>query len=109
MTNWKAIPGYEGLYEVSDDGQVRSVERYVRMGRGEGYLRLIKSSMRSLQTDPNGYEAIKGPRQVNNKDKTHCKRGHEFTPENTYKVKSGRQCRTCTIEAARRQRNAKDR
>ena len=33
--------------------------------------------------------------------KTHCKRGHEFTPENTYKNgPSGRQCRTCAIRSA---------
>lgn len=25
MTEWRAIPGYEGRYEVSDDGQVRSL------------------------------------------------------------------------------------
>lgn len=31
-----------------------------------------------------------------NRNKTHCKRGHEYTPENTY-AKDGkhRQCRTC--------------
>lgn len=29
MTEWRPIPGYEGLYEVSDDGQVRSLERKV--------------------------------------------------------------------------------
>lgn len=34
----------------------------------------------------------------------HCKRGHEFTDENTYRVPNGRQCRTCrrAWEAARR-------
>ena len=31
-----------------------------------------------------------------NKRKTHCKRGHEFTPENTYLVKKGRFCKTCS-------------
>jgi len=42
-----------------------------------------------------------------NARKTHCKRGHEFTVENTYVKKnggrqnSGRQCKTCTLEAAR--------
>lgn len=30
-----------------------------------------------------------------NARKTHCKRGHEFTPENTYRSVKGRECRTC--------------
>src|SRR5712691_13527104 len=29
-------------------------------------------------------------------DRTHCKRGHEFTPENTYMYGTGRHCRVCT-------------
>lgn len=27
MTEWKTVPGYEGFYEVSDDGQVKSFRR----------------------------------------------------------------------------------
>ena len=41
---WKAIEGYEGLYEVSDDGFVRSLDRHSVKGRvlrphnsGRGY------------------------------------------------------------------------
>jgi hypothetical protein len=30
-----------------------------------------------------------------NREKTHCKRNHEFTPENTMVTATGRQCRTC--------------
>jgi HNH endonuclease len=31
-----------------------------------------------------------------NRDKTHCKDGHEFTPDNTYVTATGsRRCRTC--------------
>jgi hypothetical protein len=30
-----------------------------------------------------------------NGSKTHCKRGHEFTPENTYKTANGRGCVAC--------------
>lgn len=29
METWKSIPGYEGRYEVSDEGRVRSLDRYV--------------------------------------------------------------------------------
>jgi len=39
--------------------------------------------------------------------KTHCKRGHEFTPENTYRYSSGwRECRTCRREYDQRRRAA---
>jgi hypothetical protein len=32
------------------------------------------------------------------REKTHCKRGHEFTPENTRILRSGgRQCRACSV------------
>lgn len=32
---WKSVPGYKGMYEVSDQGRVRSCSRYIfRMGRG---------------------------------------------------------------------------
>lgn len=30
-----------------------------------------------------------------NRDKTHCKRGHELTGDNVYWVKGGRNCRAC--------------
>jgi hypothetical protein len=42
-----------------------------------------------------------------NARKTHCKRGHEFTPENTYVWREGtRACRACHTaqEQARRQK-----
>lgn len=31
---WKSIPGYQGIYEVSDHGQVRSLDRIVVMRNG---------------------------------------------------------------------------
>lgn len=39
-----------------------------------------------------------------NTDRTHCRRGHEFTPENTYRHGTERQCRECQRlrKAARR-------
>jgi len=33
MENWKAIPGYDGYYEASDLGRIRSIERVVAHGR----------------------------------------------------------------------------
>jgi hypothetical protein len=36
-----------------------------------------------------------------NAKKTHCKNGHEFTEENTYRCRLGRGCRTCRKEKRR--------
>lgn len=33
MENWKPVPGYEGCYEVSDRGSVRSLDRVARDGK----------------------------------------------------------------------------
>lgn len=42
---------------------------------------------------------LKGRNYSYYKDKTHCKRGHEFTPENIYRRSDGfRECRTCKRE-----------
>ena len=38
---------------------------------------------------------------TSNATKTHCLRGHEFTPENTYHDRKGRQCKTCNRERMR--------
>lgn len=35
------------------------------------------------------------PSAINSR-KTHCIRGHEFTPENTYLIQNGRRCRICS-------------
>lgn len=38
---------------------------------------------------------------------THCKQGHEYTPENTYIHRRGRNCRACNTASARRARAGK--
>jgi hypothetical protein len=44
-----------------------------------------------------------------NAAQTHCKRGHEFTPENTYLSQGHRKCRTCTLsEEYKMRRRARD-
>jgi hypothetical protein len=48
-----------------------------------------------------------GP-SAQNARKTHCKRGHEFTPENTLLKGGGRKCAVC-IRAGERARRARER
>ena len=51
---WIPIPGYEGLYEISDLGRVRSLERYVDTGLG---LRRLKAQLKSISTH-RGYSYV---------------------------------------------------
>lgn len=47
---WKSIQGYEGYYEVSDSGEVRSLDRYVTelTGKHAGNKRFLKGAMMKL-------------------------------------------------------------
>ena len=38
IEEWRPIEGYEGLYEVSNTGKVRSVDRYVKYSNGQIHL-----------------------------------------------------------------------
>lgn len=154
MTEWLPVPGYEGHYEVSDAGTVRSLYREVRTkggwvqshagkplkagtvnGNCHQLVVLSKNGVvKSFLIHRLVLEAFVGPRPLgmwachanddgrdnrlenlrwdtpsaNSLDcirngrhkganKTHCKRGHEFTPDNTYTRPgtSTRQCRSC--------------
>jgi len=53
--------------------------------------------LRQVTTKTNVTENSKSLTAIH-KAKTHCKRGHEFTPENTYMEKKGRGCRACGRE-----------
>lgn len=52
MSEWRAIPGWEGYYEVSSDGQIRSLDRMTSRGQQ------IKGRVRTLNILPNGYALI---------------------------------------------------
>ena len=39
MEIWKDIPGYQGLYQVSNYGRVKSLERLVKNGKDRFYLK----------------------------------------------------------------------
>jgi hypothetical protein len=46
--------------------------------------------------------SAKGRLPNRNREKTHCPRGHEYSPENTYQGKRGRFCRACNRAAVAR-------
>lgn len=52
MEIWKDIEGYEGLYQVSNMGRVKSLKRKDRYGR------IIKEKIRNLQNGKDGYLII---------------------------------------------------
>lgn len=54
---WKDIEGYEGLYEVSSHGRVRSLDR-VQVGRGHTKPRLFKGIVLSTFLTQAGYLAV---------------------------------------------------
>ena len=53
---WIPVPGYEGIYEVSDRGQVRSLDR-TTAGPG-GFPKRIKGTILAQSTHPNGYKRV---------------------------------------------------
>lgn len=52
---WKDIEGYEGEYQVSNLGRIKSVERFVTFG---SHKKLIKERIRASRVGDNGYEYI---------------------------------------------------
>ena len=50
---WRDIPGWEGSYMVSEDGQVRSMERLIKHPRGGTHLR--KERILKGDVDRDGY------------------------------------------------------
>lgn len=54
---WKPIIGYEGLYEVSDLGRVRSVTRVCAHSHA-GHTRTVPSKLRRLNRTRHGYDQV---------------------------------------------------
>jgi len=57
LQKWKSINGYEGLYEVSNFGEIRSLDRQV-MHKHTG-CRKIKGRIKKLMIDRDGYPVVK--------------------------------------------------
>lgn len=55
MEIWKDIIGYEGLYQVSNLGRVKSLERIVICGNGCGGMHTVKEKILTPHIEKNGY------------------------------------------------------
>ena len=55
MEEWRPVVGYEGLYEVSNMGRVKSLERTARCGLNGGCYRTVPERILKLNKDSNGY------------------------------------------------------
>ena len=57
---WKSIAGYEGLYEVSNLGRVRSIDRYVNAGgtMNEDRMSLKKGKILNCSPTKRGYTRV---------------------------------------------------
>ena len=72
---WKPVPGWEGLYEVSDQGRVRSVQRTViRYHLGTRVEQPVKARLLKLCLNSSGYICVNFWR----KGKQHMQRVHRL-------------------------------
>ena len=58
MEKWKSIKGYEGFYEVSDQGRVKSLERVIKHPGSEeisAYDMSLKERIKHPHVTPKGY------------------------------------------------------
>lgn len=61
IEEWRDIPGYEGLYQVSNLGTVRSLDRWItqRFSKVKGYYtRLFPGKIIRPFSDKNGYQYV---------------------------------------------------
>ena len=54
---WKDIDGYEGLYQVSNLGRVKSLDRYVHTSNGKIYH--VAGKVLKAQVDKKGYSIVR--------------------------------------------------
>lgn len=59
MENWLKVKGFEGLYEVSDLGRVRSLDRNIKqLNNGTECIRFYKGKLLTLKKEKNGYFTV---------------------------------------------------
>ncbi|MFD5308286.1 NUMOD4 motif-containing HNH endonuclease [Streptomyces ardesiacus] len=64
MEHWKPVRGYDGWYEISDQGQVRSWKKSV-----QHFTRLDKPRLLKLKVDKDGYLSV--TLKLNGKNRPH--------------------------------------
>lgn len=69
---WKAIAGYEDLYEVSDHGSVRSLDRRKHGGKGVYYT--LPGRVMALVPDKDGYPTV----MLQGRGKPKCAKVHRL-------------------------------
>lgn len=58
MEIWKDIPGYEGYYQVSNKGNVKSVERIIHCGLNHSVVRHINEFIMKPYNGNSGYLTV---------------------------------------------------
>ena len=77
MEIWKAVKGYENYYEVSNLGNVRSVDRSVRTTIKYNDTRVLKSRALKLHLKHNGYYMV----DLSKEGEIHSKSVHRLVAE----------------------------
>ena len=86
---WKDIPGYEGLYQVSDLGRVKSLDHIRRNGKNRDNICLSKGKMLSQAIQkPSGYMFV----SLSKNGKTKGFRVHRLVAEAFLKNKNKYKC-----------------
>ena len=57
VEEWKPVVGYEGIYEVSSIGRIRTVERVAIRGNGRPHR--VRQTIRKTVTMPKGYISVR--------------------------------------------------
>lgn len=74
---WKPIKGYEGLYEISNLGRVKSLDRIVNCGLKNQKTRIIKGKILKAHPDKEGYLIV----SLTKNQKEMTKRIHKLVAE----------------------------
>ncbi len=103
---WLSTHNHKGYGQFMVDGKVKMAHRLAyedRIGPIPPGLTLDHLCRNRACCNPAHLEPVSNRENIlrgngataRNARKTHCKNGHEFTPDNIYRSSTGRECRTC--------------